>query len=123
MLRKPRESSGGLPDHNTTKRLTFVSIAFHQVDAIVNSTSSDLDLSRNASAKALSAAAGPKLQQECNAIGKVETGGIVVTSGGKLECKHVFHTSCASWENGKGEQVAKCISCTSNMKYQICFSD
>lgn len=76
-----------------------------QVDAIVNSTSSDLDLSRNASAKALSDAAGPTLQQECKAIGKVETGNIVVTSGGNLGCEHVFHTSCAEWENGKGEQV------------------
>ena len=72
---------------------------------IVNSTSTELDLSRNASAKALSAAAGPKLQQECKAIGKVKTGAIVVTSGGNLDCKHVFHTSCAAWENGKGEQV------------------
>ena len=80
-------------------------IHFLQVDAIVNSTSSNLDLSRNASAQALSNAAGPKLQQECTAIGQVQTGGIVVTSGGNLGCKHVFHTSCAEWENGKGEKV------------------
>ena len=72
---------------------------------IVNSTSTDLDLSRNASAKALSSAAGPKLQQECKVIGKVDTGEIVVTSGANLLCKHVFHTSCAGWENGTGEQV------------------
>ena len=75
----------------------------------MNSTSSDLDLSRNASAKSLSAAAGPKLQQECTAIGQVQIGGIVVTSGGNLACKHVFHTSCAGWENAKGEQVPKYI--------------
>ena len=71
----------------------------------MNSTSSDLDLSRNASAKALSDAAGPTLQQECKKIGKVETGDIVVTRGGNLGCKHVFHASSAGWENGKGEQV------------------
>ena len=76
----------------------------------MNSTSSDLDLSRNASSKSLSAAAGPKLQEECTAIGQVQTGGIVVTSGGNLKCKHVFHTSCAGWENGKGEQVPKVYS-------------
>ena len=92
-----------------TKRIKFTLISFRQVDAIVNSTSSDLDLSRNASAKALSAAAGPKLQQECSAIGQVRTGGIVVTGGGNLGCKHVFHTSCASWETGKGEQVSNYI--------------
>lgn len=76
-----------------------------QVDAIVSSTSSDLDPSRNASAKALSDVTGPKLQQECKAIGKVETGNIVVTRGGNLGCKHVFHTLCSGWESGKGEQV------------------
>ena len=72
---------------------------------IVNSTSSDLDLTKNASAKALSDAAGPMLQQECNAIGIVNTGDIVVTSGGDLPCKHVFHTSCAGWNQQSGEQV------------------
>lgn len=72
---------------------------------IVNSTSSDLDLTRNASAKALSDVAGPVLQQECKAIGKVDTGDIVVTSGAKLRCKHVFHTSCAAWNQQSGEQV------------------
>lgn len=82
-------------------------IPFLQVDAIVNSASSDLDLSRNASAQALSNAAGPDLQQECTAIGQVQTGGIAVTSGGKLGCKYVFHTSCAQWENGKGEKVPR----------------
>lgn len=56
-------------------------------------------------AKALSNAAGPALQEECRAIGKVNTGNIVVTSGGKLNCKLVFHTSCASWNQQSGEQV------------------
>ncbi|KAL9972371.1 hypothetical protein ACROYT_G018656 [Oculina patagonica] len=86
-----------------------------EVDAIVNSTSSDLDLSRNASAKALSDAAGPMLQQECKAIGKVNDGDIVVTSGANLNCKHVFHTSCAGWNQQSGEQelrniIKKCLS-------------
>ena len=72
---------------------------------IVNSTSSNLDLTKNASAKALSAAAGPLLQQECRAIGKVDTGDIAVTSGANLKCKNVFHTSCAGWNQQSGEQV------------------
>lgn len=29
----------------------------------------------------------------------------MVTSGGKLNCKHVFHTSCATWNQQSGEQV------------------
>ncbi|XP_078371828.1 protein mono-ADP-ribosyltransferase PARP14-like isoform X2 [Oculina patagonica] len=80
-----------------------------RVDVIVNSTSPDLDLTKNASSKALSAAAGPMLQQECKAIGNVNTGDIVVTSGGNLRCKHVFHTSCAGWSQQSGEQVLRDI--------------
>jgi len=38
-------------------------------------------------------------------IGKVNTGDIAVTTGGNLTCKHVFHTSCAPWNKGSGEQV------------------
>ena len=72
---------------------------------IVNSTSSNLDLTQNASAKSLSDAAGPMLQQECNVIGKVNTGEIAVTSGANLKCKHVFHTSCAGWNPQSGEKV------------------
>lgn len=53
----------------------------------------------------MSEAAGPALQQECKAIGKVNTGDIAVTSGGNLKCKHVFHTSCAPWNKQSGEQV------------------
>lgn len=85
--------------------LNKVFVGIPQVDAIVNSTSTDLDLSRNASAIALSAAAGPMLQQECKAIGKVNAGDIVVTSGANLNCKQVFHTSCAGWNQQSGEQV------------------
>jgi len=99
-------------------------VVFPQVDVIVNSASSDLDLSKNASAKALSIAAGPALQQECKAIGKVNSGDIVVTSGGKLNCRHVFHTSCATWNQQSGEQVQnildvkghRCADFSSNSK-------
>ncbi|XP_022795889.1 poly [ADP-ribose] polymerase 14-like isoform X2 [Stylophora pistillata] len=80
-----------------------------KVDVIVNSTSPELDLSKNASAKALSSAAGPKLQEECNMIGKVGNGEVVVTSGANLTCKHVFHTTCIGWQDGKGEKVLRDI--------------
>ena len=92
-------------------------IGVSQVDVIVNSTSSELDLSRNASSKALSDAAGPTLQQECKAIGKVNIGDTVITSGAKLKCKHVLHTSCAQWNQQSGEQVRNKIS--NSLKSQI----
>ena len=91
--------------------MTRISLAgFLQVDVIVNTTSSNLNLSGNASSKALSTAAGPKLQEECKKIGQVKTGEIVVTNGANLACKHVFHTSCPGWEKGEGEKVAQISS-------------
>ena len=102
--------------------MTRISLAgFLQVDVIVNTTSSNLNLSGNASSKALSAAAGPKLQEECKTIGQVKTGEIVVTNGANLACKHVFHTSCPGWEKGEGEKVSTDIiffSC--NGKFDVC---
>ena len=102
--------------------MTRISLAgFLQVDVIVNTTSSNLNLSGNASSRALSAAAGPKLQEECKTIGQVKTGEIVVTNGANLACKHVFHTSCPGWEKGEGEKVSTDIiffSC--NGKFDVC---
>lgn len=102
--------------------MTRISLAdFLQVDVIVNTTSSNLNLSGNASSKALSAAAGPKLQEECKKIGQVKTGEIVVTNGANLACKHVFHTSCPGWEKGQGEKVSTDIiffSCSGN--FDVC---
>ena len=76
-----------------------------QADAIVNTASSDLDLSKNACARSLSAVAGPSLQQECSTKGPVNVGEIAVTGGGNLSCKYVFHVVCDSWNGGKGAQV------------------
>ena len=96
-------------------------VGFLQVDVIVNSTSPDLNLDANASAKALSATAGPKLQQECKTICKVETGQIVVTGAANLACKYVFHTSCPRWENGADEKVSTISSFFScNGKFHVC---
>lgn len=76
-----------------------------QADAIVNTVASDLDLTKNKSAIALSNAAGPKLQQECKGKGPLKTGEVLSTEGFSLGCKNVFHVVAAIWENGKGEKV------------------
>eukprot|EP00794_Sanderia_malayensis_P007452 gene7452-8274_t len=68
-------------------------------DVIVNSTASNLDLNSNASSKALSKAAGPQLQQECNRkVGlssrlnrALARGKIIETPGYQLNCKVIFH--------------------------------
>ena len=84
---------------------TVIYVFSLQADAIVNTASSDLDLSRNACAKSLSAMAGPSLQQECSTKGPVNVGDMAVTGGGNLKCKHVFHVVCDGWNGGEGEQV------------------
>ena len=70
------------------------------------STSVELDLQSNACAKALSDAAGSTLQSECNAQKtedkKLKDGDIVVTTGGKLKCKAVFHAMCSACNEGDG---------------------
>ena len=74
-----------------------------QVDALVNSTTADMNLQSNPSAMALSAVAGPTLQQQCTSKAPLSDGGLCVTSGGNLDCKKVFHI------NVKDEQVIKWI--------------
>ena len=59
--------------------------------------------------KALMDIGGQTLQNECQqkAPQGVEFGEVVVTSGGKLNCKFVIHGACCQWDGGNGgsEQV------------------
>ena len=70
----------------------------------MNSTSGDLDLSKNNSAKALLQAAGPTLQTECTQYvqqnGNLPVGELAVTTAGNLQpdCNHVFHVRCSDWD-------------------------
>ena len=59
--------------------------------------SSDLNLTLNACAKALSSAAGPGLQQECRGKGNLNVGDMCVTKGYSLKCRNVFHVVAANW--------------------------
>ncbi|XP_047012139.1 poly(ADP-ribose) polymerase family member 14-related sequence 1 isoform X2 [Ictalurus punctatus] len=66
----------------------------YPVDAIVNAANEKLDLSGGLS-KALSDAAGPQLQEECNQMIKIrkqlKPGEAVLTNAGQLPCRHVIH--------------------------------
>ncbi|KAM9335537.1 protein mono-ADP-ribosyltransferase PARP14-like [Symphorus nematophorus] len=63
-------------------------------DALVNAANEDLDHGGGVAA-ALSKAGGPQVQKESRALvkqtGKVPTGVVVVTTGGNLNCKKLFH--------------------------------
>ncbi|XP_023271166.1 poly [ADP-ribose] polymerase 14-like [Seriola lalandi dorsalis] len=69
-------------------------ITKQDADALVNAANEDLDHCGGVAA-ALSKAGGPEIQRESNAvvkyIGKIPTGDVVVTTGGKLNCKTLLH--------------------------------
>ncbi len=64
----------------------------------------NLDLSRGVIAQHMSKLAGPALQKECNDKGRANTGDVVVTGPGNLDCIHVFHAvapNCSTDKDGK----------------------
>ena len=62
------------------------------VDAIVNAANNDLQLGGGV-AGAIRRKGGPKIQQECDAIGTIPIGGAAITSGGDLKARHVIHAA------------------------------
>ncbi|XP_068692521.1 protein mono-ADP-ribosyltransferase PARP14-like isoform X2 [Montipora foliosa] len=83
-------------------------LAKEQADIIVGTAASNLNLNHNPCAKALSLAAGPRLQQECSNIGQVTVGNIVViNSPGKLHCKAVIFAICCEWSAAGARKVLK----------------
>jgi len=79
------------------------------VDAIVNAANSSLDHASGL-AGAIIKKGGKVIQDESDLYvakkGKVDEGGVVVTSAGKLPCKYVFHAVGPMWHGGKeGEEI------------------
>lgn len=62
------------------------------VDAIVNAANNDLQLGGGV-AGAIARAGGPAIQQECDRIGSIEVGGAAITSGGRMQARHVIHAA------------------------------
>ena len=61
-------------------------------DAIVNAANNDLQLGGGV-AGAIRRKGGPKIQEECDAIGTIPIGGAAITSGGNLKARHVIHAA------------------------------
>jgi O-acetyl-ADP-ribose deacetylase (regulator of RNase III) len=80
--------------------LVYISL---QCDAIVNSTSDDLNLSQGAVSATILAAAGEDIQKECEKImtwrGRRPLSPTEVerTKGYNLRCKYVLHGALISW--------------------------
>jgi len=78
-----------------------------QVDVLLNSTQKDLNLGAGGVSAILLKAAGPVIQQECNNIkpSSLNPGDIIVTSGGNLNVKSIFHGYCNPWKGNSNEMV------------------
>jgi O-acetyl-ADP-ribose deacetylase (regulator of RNase III) len=67
-------------------------LAAQEVEAVVNAANSHFWMGAGV-AGALKARGGPEIEAEAVALGPVEPGGCVITSGGRLSARHVIHAA------------------------------
>ncbi len=82
-----------------------------QTDAIVNAANAQLMLGGGV-AGAIRRKGGPKIQEECNKIGRTFVGGAVITGGGNLKANHVIHA--VGPRMGEGNEDEKLKNATHN---------
>ena len=88
---------------------------FHtiQADAIVNTTSFDLNLTVGAVSKSILKVAGQGIQEECKKCSPkgIQKCQVLATSPHQLKCKKVYHIACSRWDDGKGDCEKVCYPC------------
>jgi len=82
-----------------------------ETDAIVNAANAQLILGAGV-AGAIKSKGGPKIQEECNAIGGTFVGGAVITTGGNLKARYVVHA--VGPQMGEGNEDEKLKNATLN---------
>ncbi|NWU40255.1 PAR14 polymerase, partial [Hylia prasina] len=84
----------------------------HPVDVVVNASNEDLK-HIGGLAEALSRAAGPALQEECDELvrklGNLQPGCAVITRAGKLPCKNVIHAVGPRWNEKEPEMCVNLL--------------
>ncbi|NWH85565.1 PAR14 polymerase, partial [Aegithalos caudatus] len=90
----------------TAVALYKADLCTHPVDVVVNASNEDLK-HIGGLADALSRAAGPALQEECDELvrklGNLQPGHAVITRAGKLPCKSIIHAVGPRWSKEKAE--------------------
>uniref|UniRef100_A0A8B8E811 Poly [ADP-ribose] polymerase n=1 Tax=Crassostrea virginica TaxID=6565 RepID=A0A8B8E811_CRAVI len=116
--RYPRRTERGSGSHDKSFKLNKLSIEIRQgditnerTDVIVNSITDNLNLSYGAASKAILKAAGDSIQKECSRGGiSLSNDGYVVTSGGKMYCKHIIHVKTQKTADGWENVVTKALA-------------
>ncbi|XP_051478711.1 protein mono-ADP-ribosyltransferase PARP14-like [Apus apus] len=94
----------------------------YPVDVVVCPSNEDLQ-HISGSAEALSEAAGPELQEECNELvrknGRLQPGCVVITGAGKLPCKSVIHAVGPRWVKHEPEDCLSLIKATVKKSLQL----
>lgn len=110
-LQKDEAKDGGSKCYSRTDLASGITLIVQQgdlshfpVDVVVNATNEDLQHFGGLAA-ALSKAAGPELQADCDQIvkklGKLSPGNATISKAGKLPYHHVIHAVGPRWEAGE----------------------
>ncbi|KAM6978444.1 poly(ADP-ribose) polymerase family member 14-related sequence 1 [Tautogolabrus adspersus] len=105
---KPSGSDPNCLGHVQTKEGLSITLMKGNIEnatteVIVNTVSSDLDLTKGAVSNAIFRMAGQKLHQVLKAKSpSANVGEVIVTEGCNLKSKQVFHAVAPHWDNGKG---------------------
>jgi len=81
--------------HQTRVVIISGDLVEQEVDAIVNAANNELQLGGGV-AGAIRRAAGPAVQDECDAHGAVKVGEAAITSAGRLRARYVIHAASMS---------------------------
>ncbi len=96
-------------------RITLIKgdITTQKVDAIVNAANRTLRGGGGVDG-AIHDAAGPELDDECDALGGCEVGGVKITKGYNLSAKYVIHTVGPDYGHEKGRDAELLEACYLN---------